>query len=217
MEKFKIKKMTPIAAAALSILSVAVPVFAENSPSPEAAATTAAEKSPYSLSLEGVYGKALKKAERGGVDSAGLDFRLNYEIDATNQFSLGLLMFGGSENIGEDRDLDAGNFSLLAGYRAAFPLLDERVKLYLGARIGFSCVDYVIDAGRENGWDHYREDSDFCAAYAGEIGISYAFSPQWSVRGGYEFYGNTAKIGGGDAKFSEQQYHLFQIGAEYRF
>lgn len=210
MKTFKNTKKIALAAfaftAAVSSALAETPASAEEN-----------EASPYSLSVEGVYGKALKKASRGGVDAAGLDIRLNYAVDESNKFNLGLLMLGGSENIGAAQDLETGNFGILAGYRAAFPLVENRVNVYAGIRAGLAYVNYTLDAGRFDGWDHYRSDSDFCAVYAGEIGIAYSFSEKWSVRGGYEFYGTTATIGGGDMKFGEQQYHLFQLGAEYRF
>lgn len=209
----RILKKTFISAAALPLALAALPVSAET----EKEFVDGDAPSEYSVSLEGVYAKALKKADRGGVDMAGLDLRLNYAVDDRNQLSLGLLMIGGSESVSGGQDLDTSNFGLLAGYRIAFPFLENRVKVYAGVRAGFVYVDYVLDSGRFDGWDVYRQDSDFCAAYAAELGVSYAFSDRWSVRGGYEFYGNTATLGGGDAKFGEQQYHLFQLGAEYRF
>lgn len=184
-----------------------------------AAEITPAEDVPasYSLSLEAVYANAFKKAARGGVDMGGVDFRWNYNIDAENQFSLGVLMLAGSENIATNRDLETSNLAFLAGYRFVHPLIQDKLNFYAGVRVGMAFVDYTIDSGRLGGWDHYRSDSDFCAVYAGEIGLSFALNEQWSIRGGYELYGNTAKIGGSDAKFSEQQYHLFQLGAEYKF
>lgn len=171
----------------------------------------------YSLSLEAVYANAFKRADRGGVDMGGADFRWNYNIDAENQFSLGLLMLAGSKNIAANWDLDTSNLGLLAGYRFSFPLVKDKLSFHAGLRVGIAFVDYTIDSGRTGGWDHYRTDSDFCAIYAGELGLSFALNEQWSIRGGYELYGNTAKIGGSDAKFNEQQYHLFQLGAEYKF
>ncbi len=211
-------------AAAFLPLALAAPLAAaeEADDAAETATTESAgaeaKRSPLSLSLEAAYAKATKKPERGGVDMAGLDLRLNYAVDEGNQFSIGLLMLGGSENVnGIGDDLRSTNLALLGGYRIVLPVVPDRLNLFAGVRAGIAFVDYVLDNGRANGWDHYREDSDVCAVYAGEVGISYSFNDRWSVRGGYEYYGNTTKIGGGNVKFSEQQYHVFQLGAEYRF
>lgn len=174
-------------------------------------------KSAVSVSLEGAYAKSLKKPSHGGVDMAGFDLRMNFAIDARNQFSLGILVLGGSENAGGGTDLETSNFGVFAGYRAVFPIVENRVNAYLGARVGLVYANAELDEGRYDGWDCYRSDDDTCAAYAVEIGLSYAFTEKWSVRGGYEYYGNTTRIGGGDAKFYDQQYHVFQLGAEYRF
>lgn len=207
-------------AAAFLPLALAAPLSAEEEAdaAAESAVSAEAKRSPLSLSLEAAYAKATKKPERGGVDMVGLDLRLNYAVDEGNQFSIGLLMLGGSENVnGIGDDLRSTNLALLGGYRVVLPVVPDRLNLFAGVRAGIAAVDYVLDGGRANGWDHYREDYDVCAVYAGEVGISYSFNDRWFVRGGYEYYGNTTKIGGGDVKFSEQQYHVFQLGAEYRF
>ena len=81
--------------AAFLPLALAAPLSAAT----EAAESAEAERSPLSLSLEAAYAKATKKPERGGVDMVGLDLRLNYAVDEGNQFSIGLLMLGGSENV----------------------------------------------------------------------------------------------------------------------
>lgn len=203
--------------AAFLPLALAAPLSAAEE-ADAAAESAVGAHSPLSLSLEAAYAKATKKPERGGVDMVGLDLRLNYAVDEGNQFSIGLLMLGGSENVnGIGDDLRSTNLALLGGYRVVLPVVPDRLNLFAGVRAGIAAVDYVLDGGRANGWDHYREDYDVCAVYAGEVGISYSFNDRWSVRGGYEYYGNTTKIGGGDVKFSEQQYHVFQLGAEYRF
>lgn len=209
-------------AAALACAIFAVPAFAEDddfdfAPDGEQAKSAGTEKSAVSVSLEGAYAKSLKKPARGGVDMAGFDLRLNFDVNERNQFSLGMLVLGGSENVGGNTDLDTTNVAVFAGYRAVFPIVKNRVNAYLGARVGLVYASAELDEGRFDGWDNYRSDDDTCAAYAVEVGLSYAFTEKWSVRGGYEYYGNTTRIGGGDTKFYDQQYHVFQLGAEYRF
>ncbi len=209
-----------VIAAALSSLILATPFALAEEEKGAESTTEAAQKqpSPLSLSLEAAYAKSTKCADKGGVDMAGFDLRLNYAVDEENQFSVGVLLLSGSENMdGTNSDLRSTDFALLCGYRFVLPVVPDKLNLFVGARAGIAFVDYVIDDGRVGGWDHYREDSDLCAAYAGEIGFAYSFNKNWSVRGGYEYFGNTAQNGGGNAKISEQQYHVVQLGAEYRF
>lgn len=217
--KITMNKTGKMLAAALSPLFFAMP-FALADEEKGAETTAEASKLPtqLSVSLEAAYAKSTKCADKGGVDMAGLDLRLNYAVDEENHFSVGMLMLSGSENMDENgRDLRSTDVALLCGYRFVLPVVPDKFSLFVGARAGIAFVDYVIDDGRFNGWDHYREDTDLCAAYAGEVGFSYSFNQHWSVRGGYEYYGNTSKTGGGNEKFSEQQYHVVQLGAEYRF
>ncbi len=206
-----IEKMMKVFSVALAAAGVC-PIIGATEPVPE-------EDVPatYSLSLEAVCANAFKKAERGGVDMGGLDFRWNCKIDSENEFSVGLLMLAGSENIAENWDLATSNIGVLAGYRFIFPLVENKLNFYVGGRVGIAFVDYVIDAGRSGGWDRYFSDSEFCGVYAGELGLSFRINERWMLRGGYELYGNTAEIGGTLAKYNEQQYHLFQLGAEYTF
>ena len=171
----------------------------------------------YSFSLDAVYANAFKRATRGGVEMGGTDFRLNYSMDEKNQLSLGLLALFGSEDIGAKEDLSTSNIGVLVGYRLTFPLAEDKLTAYAGVRAGISYGSYIIDTGYAGGWDHYMSDSDLCAVYAAEVGLSFKLNEQWAIRAGYEFYGNTAKIGGMGAKFSEQQYHLVQLGVEYAF
>lgn len=168
------------------------------------------------VSLDLVYASATAGAHRGGVDMAGLDVRLGREIDEHARIDVGLLMLGGEEDFSGD-DLTSNTVALLGGYRATFELVPEKLTLHAGARLGLAVVGYVVDDGRSGGWNHYMTDSDLCLAYAGEIGFTYAFSEKWAVRGGYSYFGNTASVGGGALKFRDQQYHLFSLGAEYRF
>ena len=171
----------------------------------------------YSFSLDAVYANAFKRATRGGVEMGGTDLRLNYNIDEGIQFSVGMLALFGNEDIGANEDLSTSNIGVLVGYRLTLPLVDDKLTAYAGVRGGISYVAYIIDTGYAHGWNHYMSDSDLCAVYAAEVGLSYNLSEQWSIRAGYEFYGNTAKIGGMATKFSEQQYHLLQLGVEYAF
>lgn len=179
-------------------------------------AAGASDYSRFSVSLEAVYAAATKKDTRGGIDMAGIDLRMNFDPDESNQLSVGIVMLGGSEYIGGGADLDATNVALLVGYRYRVSLTD-RLSAFIGVRAGVVYADYERDYGHYSGWDVYLSDDDTCAACAGEIGLSFLLSEHWSVRGGYEFYGNTMSLGGGAAKYEEQQYHLFQLGAEYRF
>ena len=207
------EKTTKRAAGTLALLLAATALAAETD-----ATVAVPETDPLgcAVSLDLVYASATASATRGGVDMAGLDVRIAREIDENSRIDLGLLMLGGEEDFYDD-DLSSTSVALLGGYRATFDLVPDRLTLHAGARLGLAVVGYVVDEGRAGGWDHYSSDSDLCLAYAGEVGFTFSFNEKWAVHGGYSYFGNTASVGGSALKFRDQQYHLFSLGAEYRF
>ncbi len=185
----------------------------------ENSAENAAEKSPRepSLSLGFVYGNGVKHFTRGGIDLAGFDLRANHGLSAEDEISLSLLYLFGSDNISVYEDLDVAEVALLFGYKRFFPVIEDKYSFFLGAQIGFAYTSFTIDEGAYSGWEIYRTDSDLSLAYALEAGLEIRFSKQWSVIGGYAFYGNTANVGGVSEKFHAQQYHTFRVGISYSF
>lgn len=171
----------------------------------------------YSVSVEGVYGNAVKRASSGGVNMVGLDTRLNYDVCFGGQASLGLLLLSGEENIETNVDLGTTNLGLLLGYRFSHSIWEENVTFFAGARVGLTYADYVLDMGRADGWTSYSQDSEVRAAYALEVGADFALTESWNLRVTYEYYGNWGNIGGGVYQYGDQQYNLFQLGAEYKF
>ncbi|MGN0834322.1 MAG: outer membrane protein [Candidatus Spyradosoma sp.] len=213
MKNAFLEKTTKRAAGTLALMLAATALAAETD-----TAVFSSEKEPLgcAVSLDLVYASATASASRGGVDMAGLDARVARKIDDVSRLDVGLLMLGGEEDFYDD-DISSSTVALLGGYRATFDLVPDRLTLYAGARVGIAVVGYEIDEGRSGGWDHYSRDSDVCLAYAGEVGFTYAFTEKWAVHGGYSYFGNTASVGGSDLKFRDQQYHMFSLGAEYRF
>lgn len=212
MKNSFLEKTTKRAAGTLALLLAATALAAET----DATVAVPAEPLGCAVSLDLVYAGATASATRGGVDMAGLDVRIARELDENSRVDVGLLMLGGEQDFYDD-DLASSTVALLGGYRATFDLVPEKLKIYAGARLGLAVVGYVVDTGREGGWDNYSSDSDLCLAYAGELGFSYAFTEKWAAHVGYAYLGNTASVGGSALKLRDQQYHTLSIGAEYRF
>lgn len=204
---FKTLKITAIA----SLIGAVVPAYAEEE------AEQPGRWQGYSVSIEGVYGNAVKRASSGGVNMVGLDMRLNYDVSFGGQASLGLLFLGGEEDIATNVDLETTNLGLLLGYRFSHSVWEGNATFFAGARIGLTYADYVLDMGRAGGWSNYAEDTEARAAYALEAGAAFAITESWKLRATYEYYGNWGNIGGGTHEYGDQQYHLFQLGAEYKF
>ncbi|MCD8284320.1 MAG: porin family protein [Opitutae bacterium] len=174
------------------------------------------DRSPFSLELDIAYASAVKNEGAGGIDMGGIDLRFNYEYYPSTKISLSLLMLGGSDSIDFGDDLDSMNIAFLLGLHRDF-YVAKRFALSVGVRAGVADATYTIDHGRSHGWDHYSSDSCICFAYAGEVGFTFEIDKNWSLVGGYSYYGNTASVGGAELKIRDQQYHMFHIGATYHF
>lgn len=169
-----------------------------------------------SVSVESASVRTQKTASRESFEMSGFDVRLNFAAESENEFSLGLMLLNGSENPGPNTDFATTETAVFAGYRLVLPLVSDRLKAYTGAHVG---MIYPGDeyAGSSMDLKYFRSDGDTAAAYVAEFGLSYSFSESWSLRGGYEYYVDAARMGNGGERDGDREYHSFRLGAEYQF
>lgn len=169
-----------------------------------------------SVSVESASVKTQKTASRDSFEMSGVDMRLNFVSESENEFSLGLMVLNGSEYSGPNTDFAATDTAFFAGWRLVLPLVSDRLKAYTGAHVGMIYAGDEYADGRVD-LDYFRSDSDTAAAYVAELGLSYSFSESWSLRGGYEYYVDAARMGNGSERDGDREYHSFRLGAEYQF